>query len=238
MSVKVLCVAGTRPNFVKVAALMRCLAEHPLFRTKLVHTGQHYDADLSGIFFRQLRMPVPDIELEVGSGSHASQTAEIMRRFEAVLEDEQPQVVLVVGRHVAEDGPGPFDQTFEDSVLDGTWQPPRRLLVTKPGPKLVAVLVEVALQTGDAVRCGDDLIPLEFEVVTQACHHIGLVLDNQDSGHISSSQLCLSDLELHCIHKCHGDSFHQNALLRRGQKRPAYNNVGGEHGYVHPGASQ
>lgn len=97
MSVKVLCVAGTRPNFVKVAALMRCLAEHPLFRTKLVHTGQHYDADLSGIFFRQLRMPVPDIELEVGSGSHASQTAEIMRRFEAVLEDEQPQVVLVVG---------------------------------------------------------------------------------------------------------------------------------------------
>ena len=97
MSVKVLCVAGTRPNFVKVAALMRCLAEHPLFLTKLVHTGQHYDADLSGIFFRQLRMPVPDIELEVGSGSHASQTAEIMRRFEAVLEDEQPQVVLVVG---------------------------------------------------------------------------------------------------------------------------------------------
>ena len=97
MSIKVLCVAGTRPNFVKVAALMRCLAEHPLFLTKLVHTGQHYDADLSGIFFRQLRMPVPDIELEVGSGSHASQTAEIMRRFEAVLEDEQPQVVLVVG---------------------------------------------------------------------------------------------------------------------------------------------
>jgi UDP-N-acetylglucosamine 2-epimerase (non-hydrolysing) len=97
MRVKVLCVAGTRPNFVKVAALMRCLAEHPLFLTKLVHTGQHYDADLSGIFFRQLRMPVPDIELEVGSGSHASQTAEIMRRFEAVLEDEQPQVVLVVG---------------------------------------------------------------------------------------------------------------------------------------------
>jgi UDP-N-acetylglucosamine 2-epimerase (non-hydrolysing) len=97
VSVKVLCVAGTRPNFVKVAALMHCLSEHPFFRTKLVHTGQHYDADLSGIFFRQLRMPVPDIELEVGSGSHAGQTAEIMRRFEAVLEDEQPQVVLVVG---------------------------------------------------------------------------------------------------------------------------------------------
>jgi UDP-N-acetylglucosamine 2-epimerase (non-hydrolysing) len=97
VSVRVLCIAGTRPNFVKVAALMRCLVGDPLFRTKLVHTGQHYDADLSGVFFRQLGMPVPDVELEVGSGSHGRQTAEILRRFEAVLEDEQPQVVLVVG---------------------------------------------------------------------------------------------------------------------------------------------
>jgi UDP-N-acetylglucosamine 2-epimerase (non-hydrolysing) len=97
VNVKVLCVAGTRPNFVKVAALMRCLSGHPLFLTKLVHTGQHYDADLSGIFFRQLQMPRPDIELEVGSGSHGRQTADILRRFEDVLEDEQPQVVLVVG---------------------------------------------------------------------------------------------------------------------------------------------
>jgi len=97
MSVKVLCVAGTRPNFVKVAALMRRLSGLPLFVTKLVHTGQHYDGDLSGVFFRQLGVPAPDIELEVGSGSHAAQTAEIMRRFEGVLESEQPHVVLVVG---------------------------------------------------------------------------------------------------------------------------------------------
>jgi UDP-N-acetylglucosamine 2-epimerase (non-hydrolysing) len=90
-------VAGTRPNFVKVAALMRCLRSDPRFRTKLVHTGQHYDADLSGVFFRQLGMPVPDIELEVGSGSHGRQTAEILRRFEAVLEAEQPHAVMVVG---------------------------------------------------------------------------------------------------------------------------------------------
>ncbi len=97
MSVKVLCVAGARPNFIKIAPLMKALRSNPLYDARLVHTGQHYDAIMSKIFFEDLKIPRPDVELEVGSGSHAGQTAEIMRRFETVLEAEQPQAVIVVG---------------------------------------------------------------------------------------------------------------------------------------------
>jgi UDP-N-acetylglucosamine 2-epimerase (non-hydrolysing) len=97
MPSKILCVAGARPNFMKIAPLMRVLRKNRAFDAKLVHTGQHYDAKLSQIFFEDLKIPRPDIELEVGSGSHAAQTAEIIKRFEPVLEQEQPQAVLVVG---------------------------------------------------------------------------------------------------------------------------------------------
>jgi UDP-N-acetylglucosamine 2-epimerase (non-hydrolysing) len=93
----VLCVAGARPNFVKIAPIMRALSAEPGLRPVLVHTGQHYDDKLSRVFFDDLGIPTPDISLEVGSGSHAQQTAEIMRRFEGVVEAEQPHVVLVVG---------------------------------------------------------------------------------------------------------------------------------------------
>src|SRR5215510_5862902 len=79
----------------KVAPLHRALAAG--FDVRLVHTGQHYDDQLSKVFFEDLRIPRPDIELEVGSGTHAQQTAEIIKRFEPVLEKEQPHAVLVVG---------------------------------------------------------------------------------------------------------------------------------------------
>lgn len=94
---KILCVAGARPNFIKVAPLLRALRGNPRFQVLLVHTGQHYDDMLSRIFFEDLQIPRPDIELEVGSGSHAAQTAEIMRRFEPIIEREQPEAVLVTG---------------------------------------------------------------------------------------------------------------------------------------------
>ncbi|MBI4508377.1 MAG: UDP-N-acetylglucosamine 2-epimerase (non-hydrolyzing) [Deltaproteobacteria bacterium] len=97
MSVKILCIAGARPNFMKIAPLLRAFSSEPFFEPRLLHTGQHYDDKLSRIFFEDLRIPRPDVELEVGSGSHAAQTAEIMRRFEPVLRDEQPHAVLVVG---------------------------------------------------------------------------------------------------------------------------------------------
>ncbi len=97
MSTKILCVAGARPNFIKIAPLMRVLGANPRFAARLIHTGQHYDAKLSKVFFEDLKIPKPDIELEIGSGSHAQQTAEIMKRFESVLQTEQPEAVLVVG---------------------------------------------------------------------------------------------------------------------------------------------
>jgi UDP-N-acetylglucosamine 2-epimerase (non-hydrolysing) len=94
---RILCVAGARPNFIKIGPLLRALRADPRFEARLVHTGQHYDDRLSKVFFDELEIPRPDLELEVGSGSHSAQTAEIMRRFEQVLAAEQPHAVLVVG---------------------------------------------------------------------------------------------------------------------------------------------
>lgn len=81
----------------KVAPLLRVLRAHPSFTAVLVHTGQHYDEGLSGHFFRDLEIPAPDYYLGVGSGSHAQQTAEVMKRFEPVVLAEEPDAVVVVG---------------------------------------------------------------------------------------------------------------------------------------------
>ena len=94
----VLCVVGARPNFMKMAPILRALAAHePSLPSLLVHTGQHYDADMNDKLFVDLNLPAPDINLEVGSGTHAVQTAEVMRRFEPVLDRHTPSCVLVVG---------------------------------------------------------------------------------------------------------------------------------------------
>jgi len=92
----VLHVVGTRPNFVKAAAVLRALDKRGTRQT-LVHTGQHYDDSMSHVFFTQLEIRVPDVNLEVGSGSHALQTAEIIRRFEPVVLEQRPDIVLVYG---------------------------------------------------------------------------------------------------------------------------------------------
>lgn len=94
----VVCVVGARPNFMKMAPILRALAAHvPPIPALLVHTGQHYDKDMSDRLFEDLRLPRPDINLEVGSGTHAVQTAEVMKRFEPILDSHQPSCVLVVG---------------------------------------------------------------------------------------------------------------------------------------------
>jgi len=95
-NMKVLVVAGARPNFMKVAPILRALdaAGH---QGILVHTGQHYDARMSDAFFRDLELPEPDFHLEVGSGSHARQTAGVMEAFEPVLQETAPDWVVVVG---------------------------------------------------------------------------------------------------------------------------------------------
>lgn len=90
-------VVGARPNFMKVAPVIRAFDAHQHISQVLVHTGQHYDANMSEVFFRQLGIPEPDVNLEVGSGSHAKQTAEIMTRFEEVLLEHKPDMVLVYG---------------------------------------------------------------------------------------------------------------------------------------------
>lgn len=92
----VLHVVGARPNFMKVAPVMRALQARG-GRQTLVHTGQHYDANMSDVFFQELGMPMPDVNLGVGSGSHARQTAEVMTRLEPVLLERRPDLVLVYG---------------------------------------------------------------------------------------------------------------------------------------------
>jgi UDP-N-acetylglucosamine 2-epimerase (non-hydrolysing) len=93
---KFLHVVGARPNFMKVAPVYRSLAALGAEQV-LVHTGQHYDVNMSDVFFRELEIPPPDINLQVGSGSHAQQTAEIMQRFEPVLLEQKPDCVVVYG---------------------------------------------------------------------------------------------------------------------------------------------
>jgi UDP-N-acetylglucosamine 2-epimerase (non-hydrolysing) len=104
-NIKIIIVAGARPNFMKVKPLMKAIDDYGVHKERnamcvdslLVHTGQHYDENMSEVFFRELGIRQPDINLGVGSGSHAVQTANIMMGFEAVCERENPNWVVVVG---------------------------------------------------------------------------------------------------------------------------------------------
>lgn len=95
--IKIINICGARPNFMKIAPLMRAYQAYDNIEALLVHTGQHYDENMSDLFFRQLGIPEPDINLEVGSAGHAKQTAEIMMRFEPVLLEHKPDWIVVVG---------------------------------------------------------------------------------------------------------------------------------------------
>lgn len=94
---KVLAVVGARPNFVKIAPIMTELGLYPYINTTLVHTGQHYDAEMSDSFFENLEIPRPDVNLKVHATGAITQIAEIMTRLEGVLENVRPDVVIVVG---------------------------------------------------------------------------------------------------------------------------------------------
>ncbi len=95
--IEILCVVGARPNFMKMAPILRALRAYPEVQPFLVHTGQHYDEEMSRIFFDELGLPAPDRDLEVGSDSHARQTARIMVAFEALVMERTPRYVVVVG---------------------------------------------------------------------------------------------------------------------------------------------
>ncbi len=88
---------GARPNLMKVAPVLSALKQYPKIKQTLIHTGQHYDTNMSDVFFQQLEIPAPDVNLGVGSGSHARQTAEIMTRFEPIILERKPDLVLVYG---------------------------------------------------------------------------------------------------------------------------------------------
>jgi UDP-N-acetylglucosamine 2-epimerase (non-hydrolysing) len=90
-------IVGARPNFMKVAPVLSALKQRGNLVQTLIHTGQHYDVNMSDVFFQQLDIPAPDVNLAVGSGTHAQQTAEIMMRLEPVLVERQPDIVLVYG---------------------------------------------------------------------------------------------------------------------------------------------
>ncbi|MBN2590384.1 MAG: UDP-N-acetylglucosamine 2-epimerase (non-hydrolyzing) [Sedimentisphaerales bacterium] len=95
--IKIINIVGARPNFMKIAPIMRAFNSSGKIDPILVHTGQHYDEKMSDLFFRQLNIPEPDINLEIGSSSHAVQTANIMKAFEPILLEHKPDAVLVVG---------------------------------------------------------------------------------------------------------------------------------------------
>jgi UDP-N-acetylglucosamine 2-epimerase (non-hydrolysing) len=93
---KLLAVAGARPNFMKIAPLMWEIARHKDIDACLVQAGQHYDERMSRLFFEELKIPRPDIDLEVGSGNHVAQTAEVVKRFEPVVVEQKPEAVMDV----------------------------------------------------------------------------------------------------------------------------------------------
>ena len=90
-------IAAARPNFMKIAPLYHALARETWCRVAIVHTGQHYDANMSDTFFRDLRLPDPAFHLDVGSGSHGQQTGAVMIAYESVVERDRPDWLVVVG---------------------------------------------------------------------------------------------------------------------------------------------
>jgi UDP-N-acetylglucosamine 2-epimerase (non-hydrolysing) len=95
--VKIICVVGARPNFIKAAPVVEALRKWPGAHVSLIHTGQHHDQEMSKVFFEELGLPMPDVDLQVGSGSHGEQTGFIMIRLEPVLLQERPDLVIVFG---------------------------------------------------------------------------------------------------------------------------------------------
>ena len=96
-SITLVSIVGARPQFVKLAPIARALVKHPNVRHRVIHTGQHYDQNMSANFFDELRLPVPDIDLGVGSGGHGAQTGAMLEKLEAAFLSDEPSAVLVYG---------------------------------------------------------------------------------------------------------------------------------------------
>ena len=95
--IKLLCVVGARPNFIKLAPLLNTARNYPDIKITIVHTGQHYDYNMSKVFFRDLNIPAPDVHLGIGSGTHSYQTGQIMIDLEREVIKRKPDVIVVIG---------------------------------------------------------------------------------------------------------------------------------------------
>jgi len=97
MKIQISAIVGARPNFVKMAPVLEEAGRRSTFQCRLIHTGQHYSSEMSAAFFDELGLPAPDVNLEIGSGSHTAQAAGVMLRLETELNERRPDLVLVVG---------------------------------------------------------------------------------------------------------------------------------------------
>ncbi len=183
---KILHVVGARPNFMKIAPVIRALREHPQpFDQILIHTGQHYDDAMSQVFFDELDLPRPEINLEVGSGSHAWQTAGVMQAIEPVLLEQNPDWVVVVGdvnstlaaalvcaklglpvAHV-EAGLRSFDRTMPEEINRLLTDQVSSLLFT-PSPDGDANLLREGIDPGKIHRVGNVMIDTLVRLLSKA----------------------------------------------------------------------
>lgn len=164
-------IAGARPNFMKIAPILRAVAQRRAaggrLRTRLVHTGQHYDARMSGDFFVQLGIPQPDVNLEVGSGTQAEQTAGIMTKYERLLRETRSDLCLVVGDVTSTMACAIAAQKLyvpvahvEAGIRSGDWRMPEEInrLVTDAITNWFFTTSEVANQNLRSSGVGDDRI--------------------------------------------------------------------------------
>lgn len=177
-----LCVVGARPNFMKMAPIMAAFAAlEPKVDVKLVHTGQHYDVAMNHQYFQALGIPDPDINLEVGSGSHAVQTADVMKKFEPALDEVNPTAVLVVGD---------VNSTFACT-----------LVATKKG--IPVIHVEAGL------RSGDRAMPEEINrVLTDQISD--LLFTTEESGQANLLREGIADGRIHFVGNVMIDTLRRN----------------------------
>jgi UDP-N-acetylglucosamine 2-epimerase (non-hydrolysing) len=203
------CVVGARPNFMKMAPLLRALEAHPHVRPVLIHTGQHYDAALSDVFFEELGMRRPDISLEVGSGKHGAQTAKILERMEATLEQGPP-------------GGGRYDRVVVVGDVNST------MAAALAAAKLLIPVAHVEA----GLRSFDRTMPEEINrIVTDAISDMLLVSD--PAGVVNLKQEGRPDEQIHLVGNVMIDTLRR--LLPLAQKRDMLAQYGlraGEYGVV------
>ncbi|TAH07030.1 MAG: UDP-N-acetylglucosamine 2-epimerase (non-hydrolyzing) [Runella slithyformis] len=192
---KILNIVGARPNFMKVAPLHRAFGAYPHINSKIIHTGQHYDAKMSDVFFNQLELPKPDYFLGVGGGSHTQQTAKIMLEFEQVMEAEKPDLLLVVGD---------VNSTIACAM--------------------VAVKMQVPIAHVEAgLRSGDRKMPEEINRILTDSISDYLFITEQ-AGYDNLRQEGVSEAKIHFVGNCMIDSLvHYQAKARKTNALQAFN---------------